>query len=41
MYSLINRIKSNKAIRSNDFESKFIKLANPVIAYFMSEIFNL
>jgi len=41
VYGLINQIKSNKAKRSIDVESKFIKLANPVIAYFLSEIFNL
>ena len=38
---LINQIKSHKARRANDIESKFIKLANPVIANFLSEMFNL
>ena len=41
VYGLINQIKSHKARRANDIESKFIKLANPVIANFLSEMFNL
>jgi len=42
VHSLINQIKSNQAKRSNDVESKFIKLANPVISYiFLSELFIL
>ena len=41
VYGLINQIKSHKARRANDIESKFIKLANPVIANFLSKMFNL
>ena len=41
VYGLINQIKSHKARRTNDIESRFIKLANPVIANFLSEMFNL
>ena len=41
VHGLINLIKSHKARRTNDIESRFIKLANPVIANFLSEMFNL
>ena len=34
------KIKSHPAKRANDIESRFIKLANPIIADFLSEIFN-
>ena len=41
VYGLIILIKSHKARRAIDTEFRFIKLANPVIAYFLSEMFNL
>ena len=40
VYGLINQRKSHKAKRANDIETRFINLANPVIAHVLSEIFN-
>ena len=40
MYQLLNEIKKHKAKRANDIKSRFIKLANPIIAHSLSEIFN-
>ena len=40
MYNEIAELKIKKATRTSDIESKFIKYANPVIAKFVSDLFN-
>ena len=40
VYHLINQLKEKKAKRASDIETKFIKYANPVLSYFVSDIFN-
>ena len=37
---LINQLKEKKAKRASDIETKFIKYANRVVSYFVSDIFN-
>ena len=39
VYHLINQLKE-KVKRASDIETKFIKYANPVLPYFVSDIFN-
>ena len=40
VYHLINQLKEEKAKRASDIETKFIKYANPVLSYFVSDTFN-
>ena len=41
VFNLIKELKNRKATRTLDIETKFIKLANPIISFFLSELFNL
>ena len=41
VFNLIKELKNRKATRTSDIETKFIKLANPIISFFLSELFNL
>ena len=41
VFNLIKELKKRKATRTLDIETKFIKLANPIISFVLSELFNL
>ena len=41
MFNLIKELKNRKATRTLDIETKFIKLANPIISLLLTELFNL
>ena len=41
MFNIIKELKNRKARRTLDIETKFIKHANPIISFFLSELFNL
>ena len=41
VFNLIKELKNRKATRTLDIETKFIKLANLIISFFLSELFNL
>ena len=41
VFNLIKELKNRKATRTSDIETKFIKLVNPIISFFLSELFNL
>ena len=41
VFYLIKELKNRKATRTLDIETKFIKLAHPIISFFLSELFNL
>ena len=41
MFDLITKLKDRKACRAIDIETRFIKLANPVIFTFLSNPFNV
>ena len=41
VFNLIKELKNRKATRTLDIETKFIKLANPIISFFLSELFNV
>ena len=41
VFNIIEELKNRKARRTLDIETKFIKLANPIISFFLSELFNL
>ena len=41
VFNLITKLKDRKACRTIDIETRFIKLANPVISTFLSNLFNV
>ena len=41
VFNLITKLKDRKARRTIDIETRFIKLANPVISTFLSNLFNV
>ena len=41
VYGIIKQLKNNKAKKTNDLESKYFETRNPVISYYLSELFNL
>ena len=41
MFNLITKLEDRKAYRTIDIEIRFIKLANPVISTFLSNLFNV
>ena len=41
VFSVIKKLKTKKARRTNDVETVFIKYANPVISKFLSDMFNV
>ena len=41
VFNLITKLKDRKALRTIDIETRFIKLANPVISTFLSNLFNV
>ena len=41
VFNLITKLKDKKACRTIDIETRFIKLANPVISTFLSNLFNV
>ena len=41
VFNIIKELKNRKARKALDIEIKFIKLANPIISFFLSELFNL
>ena len=41
MFDLITKLKDRKACKTIDIETRFIKLANPVISTFLSNLFNV
>ena len=41
VFNLITKLKDRKAHRTIDIETRFIKLANPVISTFLSNLFNV
>ena len=41
VFNIIKELKNRKARRTLDIETKFIKLTNPIISFFLRELFNL
>ena len=41
VFDLIKKLKDRKACRTIDIETRFIKLANPVISNFLTNLFNI
>ena len=41
VFNIIKELKNRKGRRALDIETKFIKLANPIISFFLSELLNL
>ena len=41
VFDLITKLKDRKACKTIDIETRFIKLANPVISTFLSNLFNV
>ena len=41
VFNLITKLKDRKACRTIDIETRFIKLANPVISTFLTNLFNV
>ena len=41
VFNIFKELKNRKARKTLDIETKFIKHANPIISFFLSELFNL
>ena len=41
VFNINKELKNRKAGRTLNIKTKFIKLANPIISFFLSELFNL
>ena len=41
MFNIIKELKNRRAKRTLDIDTKFIKTANPIISFFLSELFTL